>query len=412
MPKAQAFLATNRSESLFKSDLREQFDTLKDRIEGKRILAIGAAGSIGSATVRVISRFRPAALHVVDQNENELAELVRNFRSGAENFDVQEFRTLPLDYGSPVMRLLLQSEKQYDAILNFAAIKHVRSEKDPFSLLQMMDTNIRKQALLLKWLEETGHRGRYFSVSTDKAANPSSFMGASKRIMEHVMFDKEIASLPETTKTSARFANVAFSNGSLLQSFERRIEHGQPLAVPKDTLRFFVSMEESGELCTLASLCGNASEIMIPNLLPQDNLVLLEDVAVRFLASNGLQPEFLIDEEEARSSVRALRKKGRWPLLVTKLDTAGEKPYEEFVAQNEIAKKTIFHELLCIPHVQAPADTVKKLVDEVSQIFAMASSFPPGEAIKTNALKELIAQVEPEFKHSHNSSEKSLDLRV
>lgn len=412
MPNTLASLATGRSVPLFSGDLRQLAGTLEERVRGRRILAIGAAGSIGSSTVEVLAGYEPASLHVVDQNENELAELVRTLRSREQALPVEDFRTMPLDYGSPAMRLLIHEQAPYDIVLNFAAIKHVRSEKDVFSMLQMFDTNFRKQAQLLRWLRETGFLGRFFSVSTDKAANPSSFMGASKRLMEHVMFSGEAAEGLEATITSARFANVAFSNGSLLQSFERRLQQGQPLAAPRDTRRYFVSLEESGQLCALASVCGPDRHIIVPKLNPDEHLLLLEDMARGFLEKSGFKPEIMTDEAEARSSVGKLRAEGRWPLLLTPLDTAGEKPYEEFIAEGETALDVGFNELMAIAYKPAEKGLVSALIDDVEAIFREGATAARPPSLDKDHLKNLVARIEPSFLTTHKSSDKSLDLRV
>jgi FlaA1/EpsC-like NDP-sugar epimerase len=397
---------------LFSADIQKFAGTLEKRVRGSRILAIGAAGSIGSSTVEVLASYEPASLHVVDQNENELAELVRTLRSREQSLSVEDFRTLPLDYGSPAMRLLIHEQAPYDVVLNFAAIKHVRSEKDVFSMLQMFDTNFRKQAQLLRWLKETGFSGRFFSVSTDKAANPSSFMGASKRLMEHVMFSGEAAEGLEATTTSARFANVAFSNGSLLQSFERRLQQGQPLAAPRDTRRYFVSLEESGQLCALASVCGPDRHIIVPKLNPDEHLLLLEDMARGFLESMGYTPAIMSDETEARASVGKLRAEGRWPLLLTPLDTAGEKPYEEFIAEGETARDVGFNELMAVAYKPAEKGLVSALIDDVEAIFREGATATRPPTLDRDHLKNLVARIEPSFLTTHKSSDKSLDLRV
>lgn len=407
-----AEIATHRKSSIFAEDIVQFDTTLRIMLSGSRILAIGGAGSIGAATVSVIIGFGPAALHIVDQNENDLVELTRLLRAQPSGLDIPDFRTLPIDFGSAAMRLFLHSQSNYDIVLNFAAIKHVRSEKDVFSMIQMFDTNLLKQTRLLRWLAEIGFRGRYFSVSTDKAANPSSFMGASKRLMEHVMFSGEAAGGLQADIVSARFANVAFSNGSLLQSFMQRLEHGQPLAVPSDTKRYFVSIEEAGQLCTLASTLVCAGHIAVPKLTPEDNLVLLEDVAAAFLRRFELEPEIYSDEEAARNSVKSCRSVGRWPLLLTALDTAGEKPFEEFVAQGETTVDGGFPNLECIPYKPAPIGSVAKFITEVEQLFSSAGNTINPSQLEQSDLKLLVGRIEPAFLESHRSSEKSLDARI
>jgi len=402
----KAYIATGRKQSMFNADMSANKQALQNGIAGKRILAIGAAGSIGSSTVKVLSRYQPQALHIVDQNENALAELVRQFRSQSEPFDVDDFRTLPLDYGSPATLAFLQSEPAYDVILNFAAIKHVRSEKDPFSTLQMFDTNIIKQYRFLKWLDAIGFSGRYFSVSTDKAANPSSLMGATKRVMEHIMFDNEARGYKVTT---ARFANVAFSNGSLLESFMKRLDLSQPIASPKDIKRYFVSLEESGEICTLAAILAPDGHIAIPRLDPKNHLVFLKDIAEKFIEANGYTPKAYCEEHEAKQSVATDKAVGAWPLLLTLGNTSGEKPYEEFIANNETAKEIGLEAMQAIAHVPSKgsvSDMMKTIHDFLHKLEQNA------DALTTETLKTIIAQLEPDFLNTHVQSKLNLDQRI
>lgn len=384
-------------------------DQLVATVAGSRILAIGAAGSIGSSTVLELARLGPKALHVVDQNENGLAELVRRFRSRPQELSLEELRSLPLDYGSQAFRMFLRSVPSYDLVLNFAALKHVRSEKDPYSALQMLDTNVVKQARLLAWLGETGFRGRFFTVSTDKAANPSSMMGATKRLMEHVLFTSTAARDLACTKTSARFANVAFSNGSLLQSFESRLARGEPLAVPRDTRRYFVSLEESGQICTLAACVAPDRSIVIPKLDPRRHLVPLEQIARRFLEAHGHEPEIHTDEVAACSAVAEARSRGAWPLLLTPLDTAGEKPYEEFATASEQVFEFGMRELAAVRYLPAPQEAVDGAIERAAELLRLDSEPSP---LDKDVVKSIIASVEPDFLRTHRESAKSLDERL
>ncbi len=402
-------LATGRVESLFQSDLWAKRDEIHRVMNGARVLVIGGAGSIGSSTVNEILPFRPAALHVIDQNENELAELVRNLRSAESPIDVNDFRTLPLDYGSPAFRAFVRNEGPYNFVLNFAAIKHVRSEKDGYSTLQMFETNILKQARLVELLKHVGFDGRYFSVSTDKAANPTSLMGASKRVMEHVMFDDGLIDGLNCTITSARFANVAFSNGSLLQSFEKRLQKDQPLAAPKGTRRYFVSLKESGQLCLLAATTAPHKHIMVPDLDPETALVEMQSVAENVLMANGYQPKHYTDEAQACVTVLADKATGHWPLLLTPLSTSGEKPYEEFVANGETCVELGYDALLGVQYLPLEdAGVMRQLLAEMQEIFKRAES----EAISKESLKALIALAEPAFLDSHKETGMNLDQRV
>lgn len=404
-------LVTGRSRSFFHEDIKENEATIRRMVEGRRILAVGAAGSIGTETVKSLLRFNPKALYVVDQNENALAELVRQLRSRAEGLTTEDFRTFPIDFGGGAMRALLLTEPPFDAVLNFAAIKHVRSEKDVFSLSQMFETNIVKQARFLGWLSETGFAGRYFSVSTDKAADPSSFMGASKRMMEHVLFSAKLGDGIKGAVTSARFANVAFSNGSLLQSFEIRLQRGEILACPKDIRRYFVSLEESGDICTLATLLLPGKHIGIPRLDPEKHLVLLEEIVDKFLRFNNLEPRHYTDEEEARAALPKDRAQGAWPVVITKPDTAGEKPYEQFIADGETAIEAGLKGLMCIPY-KLPDKPVEVLLDRLDAIAHEWATSGRLSAPDKDTFKRLLADVEPGFAATHRESSANLDQRV
>ncbi len=402
---ALSTLATQRSGDLFLADLESHKPMIRERVGGSRILVIGGAGSIGAATVRALLPFGPQSLHVLDQSENNLAELVRDLRSRSEGLEVHDFRALPLDFGSPVAHRFLRETRPYDLVLNFAALKHVRSEKDCYSLLQMLDTNVVKQARFLCWLSEKSSESRYFSVSTDKAANPASLMGASKRIMEHVLFSGEIAPGMDGSATSARFANVAFSDGSLLDSFLRRLQKRQPLSVPRDTLRYFISLREAGQICLLASVCGPAHTVLIPRLDAANDQRDLESIAVAVLNHHGFEPHYYTDEGEARLSVESDLAEKRYPLLLTALDTSGEKPYEEFVADGEKTIEIGMQQLLAVNYRPtnpcAVADLVRKVEERLTQ---------PELPTSKNEIAEWISAVVPEF--SHVESCRNLDYRM
>lgn len=409
MSASPQHVATNRKESLFSQTLLEHHDTIENAVAGKRILAIGAGGSIGSSTAATLAGYGPSALHIVDQNENALAEFVRQFWSMPVTPNISDFRTFPLDFGAPVTKHLLEHFEPYDLVLNFAAIKHVRSEKDPFSLLQMLDTNIVKQAQFLAWLGESSPHSRYFSVSTDKAANPVSFMGATKRIMEHVLFDPAFGGKHQGAITSARFANVAFSNGSLLQSFENRFARGEPLACPENIRRYFVSLEESGHICTLASLLTPSHHIAIPNLNPEQHLVPLRNVAEAFLRARGFEPAPYDRDEDAKEALPQDVSQKRWPLIITKADTAGEKPYEEFVAAGESSIDMGLGSIQAVPWAGLQnGGSIKTLVDRLSDLVRGRTPILEDK----DQLKRLIADIEPAFLESHIDSEANLDQRA
>ena len=260
---------------------------------------------------------------------------MRDLRSQPGPFDVSALRALPLAYGAPILRRLLAESPAYDLILHFAALKHVRSEKDVYSLVQMLDTNLVKQERLLNLMAEAGWGGRYFCVSTDKAANPVNLMGASKRVMEHLIFTRVAAMMTGASVTSARFANVAFSNGSLLAGFLHRLEKRQPLSVPRDTRRYFVSLPEAGRICLLAACVAPDHHIVIPRLSAERDLVDRESLACAILDHAGFKARIYEDEAESKSNLASDVAAGRYPLLVTELDTSGEEPFEEFVGEDD-----------------------------------------------------------------------------
>lgn len=401
--------ATGRDASLFREDLNTADAEIRAAVTGKRILAVGAAGSIGSNTVHTLAKYNPKTLHIIDQNENALAEIVRELRSSPQAFTIEDFRTLPLDYGSPAMKLFMESNEPYDRVLNFAAIKHVRSEKDTFSILQMLDTNIVKQDRFREWIAQTSPNADYFSVSTDKAANPVSFMGATKRIMEHVLFDNAREIGLKGKVTTARFANVAYSNGSLLQAFEKRLARNEPLACPQGIDRYFVSLEESGHICTLASIIPPHAHIAIPRLDPKEHLVPLQSVAEAFLEFHGLTPEYFDDEDKACRSVIETKAKGKYPLLLTPANTAGEKPYEEFVGKRETTEEIDLAHMLSVPYAGlSAAGSVRELTDRLAAIVSGNDK----DALSKDAIKSMIGEIEPDFMDSHIESKLNLDQRV
>lgn len=400
-----AALVTGREAPLFTPDVDQFRSRLTEQIAGRRILVVGGAGSIGSATVRAIVSFRPAALHVVDQNENGLAELVRDLRNRGALERNCDFRTLPLDYGSPIMRRFVLDQDPYDFALNFAALKHVRSEKDVYCTLRMLDTNAFKPGRLLDWLVERGGLSGYFCVSTDKAANPVNLMGASKRLMEHVVFSGDAAEAPGVTINSARFANVAFSDGSLLQSWLTRLDKRQPLAAPRDTRRYFISLAESAQICLLAAFCAPTGHLLIPNFDPREDLKDLAELAAGVLRHRGYEPEIHDSEASAREAMARAVSTGRYPLLLTPLDTSGEKSYEEFVGTGEHAVNVGMPKLLGVPYRPAESGALRSGLNRLESFIANTD--------RTVAMAEIVqavGQIIPEF--NHHESAKSLDQRM
>jgi FlaA1/EpsC-like NDP-sugar epimerase len=398
-------LATGRTQELFTPDVEKQRERLEAAIGGKRVLVIGGAGSIGSATVVQLLAFSPAAVHVVDQSENNLAELVRDLRARPRNLVPDDFRTLPLDFGSALMRQFISGQAPYDYVLNFAAIKHVRSEKDVYCVLHMLDTNVLKPARLFRWLQERGGTGGYFCVSTDKAANPVNLMGASKRLMEHVIFSLKATGHFGGQVTSARFANVAFSDGSLLQSWLRRLEKRQPLAVPKATRRFFISLREAGQICLLAAVCAPSQHLLIPRLTAENDLCDLEAIARAVLRRQGFEPRICLDEERARTCLSEHLDEAVYPLLITPLDTSGEKLYEEFVGIGETAVELGFASLqgiLCSP---GPPGALDEVLDWL-EALANGRGPPPSKSDIVRRLKTVVPELE------HVETGKNLDQRM
>lgn len=391
-----------RRGSRYASMLESRAEALRDAVADCRILVVGGAGSIGSSTVGLLADLAPRSLHVVDISENYLAELVRDLRSRPQGLRIDDFRALPLDYGSTIMQRFLADSDRYDIVLNFAALKHVRSEKDVYSLLQMLDTNVVKHVRFKEWLRDYGHGRRYFAVSTDKAANPTSLMGASKRLMEDVVF--EAARTVDGGATSARFANVAFSNGSLLQAMLVRMAKRQPLAVPRETRRYFVSQREAGEICLAATLLAPAEHIVFPDLDPSTELVLLEDVVRAVLEWAGLRPEYHEDETEARCAVESASLRGAWPVLLTSLDTSGEKAYEEFVGAGEKPLRIDIPGLAGLRHVASGA-SIDTLIDRLAHMIQRLDA-----AATKREIVEAMAAAIPGF--AHRETGKSLDQRL
>ena len=317
-----------RQAELFKEDIREQENTLSDLVQTGRFLVIGGAGSIGQAVVKELFKRKPKVLHVVDLSENNLVELVRDIRSSL-GYIPGNFQTLPIDCGSIEFNAFMNSNK-YDYVLNFSALKHVRSEKDPYTLMRMIDVNILNTDRTIQLAAKMGAK-KYFCVSTDKATNPVNMMGASKSIMEIFLIKRSL----EIPISTARFANVAFSDGSLLHGFNMRIQKNQPLSAPRDVRRYFVTPEESGELCLMACLLGENRDIFFPKLSEKLHLITFSEIAVRYLEMLGYEAEVCATEEEARVSVRELARRGKWPCYFFDSDTTGEKDFEEFFTLDE-----------------------------------------------------------------------------
>jgi len=394
-----ARLVVQRPQSKFASDLSGHSDSVAERVEGRRVLVVGGAGSIGSATVRELLRFEPRELHVVDLDENGLAELARSSRSEGRVRPGTRLRLTPMDLSGHLMGRMLGSTEPYDLVLNFAALKHVRSEKDVFSQLRMLDINVVAARQLLDWLTDLG-TSHYFAVSTDKAANPVNLMGATKRAMELAMLDARMTQ----SVTSARFANVAFSNGSLLDGWLRRLEGRQPWAVPTGTRRYFVTAEESGQLCLLASTVASDRSIVIPKLDPELHLRDLVEVAEEVLDFLGLRPLWCTTEDEARLRMVETTHATSWPVLLTPLDTMGEKNFEEFVGAGDILGADHFEDLRTLHTLQPSPDRLDAFLEKAT--WLLSTDGP----VSSDDLITCLHLVVPELMHT--SSAKSLDARM
>lgn len=318
-----------RDLELFKSDISDHNTEISEIIRSSSFLVIGGAGSIGQSVCKEIFRRNPRKLHCIDINENNLVELVRDIRSSFGYID-GDFSTFALDVGSHEFLKLLDKNDDYDYVLNLSALKHVRSEKDLFTLSRMIDVNILNTEMTIQRAIEMNSK-KYFCVSTDKAANPANMMGASKRIMEFFLsYYSDLIDI-----STARFANVAFSDGSLLASFLHRMQKKQPIAAPTDVRRYFLTPQESGELCMLSCLLGKSGEVFFPKLDEKLNLITFSEIAERFLKSQGFDPYLCQSEEEARSLMSELLPKKKWACYFSKSTTTGEKDYEEFYTKDE-----------------------------------------------------------------------------
>ena len=319
-----------RYKELFTEDISKHENELTDIVNSSRFLVIGGAGSIGQAVTKEIFKRNPRKLHVVDISENNMVELVRDIRSSFGYID-GDFQTFALDIGSLEYDAFWESDGKYDYVLNLSALKHVRSEKDPFTMMRMIDVNIFNTEKTIQQSIDKGVK-KYFCVSTDKAANPANMMGASKRIMEMYLMKYS----EKRTISTARFANVAFSDGSLLHGFNQRIQKRQPIVAPNDVKRYFVIPKESGELCLMSTIFGENRDVFFPKLSESLHLITFSDIAMKYLTYMGYEPYLCKNEGEARELAHSLPEKGQWPCLFTESDTTGEKDFEEFFTENEV----------------------------------------------------------------------------
>jgi NAD(P)-dependent dehydrogenase (short-subunit alcohol dehydrogenase family) len=410
---------TGRDSSLFAADCAAREAELANRIEGKRVLVVGGAGSIGSATLVEIAAYRPRSLAVLDPAENNLVELVRMLRSGERPYD-GELLVEPLDYGSALTARWLaeqaESSGPFELVLSFAALKHVRSERDAYSLLRLLEVNLVAADRFLGAVRSSGHgREGVFLVSTDKAARPVSFLGASKRAMELLLWAHtedgapaslldggEAPALPYATTT--RFANVAFSDGSLPWGFLQRLEKDQPLAGPSDIRRYLISPVESGQLCVLAACVCPSRFVLLPRLDPDEHMVDFATVATRTLEAVGLEPAWYDDPDAARGAVAKERADGRYPVLLLPSEASGEKPAEEFVAAGETVAEVGLDAAVAVAAPSPLPGGLGELLHAVDRACRGTDSLSKGD------LERALAGVVADFTHLETG--RSLDEKM
>lgn len=387
-----------RDKPLFDADIQRLESRLNEAVKESAFLVIGGGGSIGQAVVKELFARSPKTLHVVDISENNLVELVRDIRSSLGYIE-GDFKVYPVDCGSIEFEALLKANGHYDYIFNLSALKHVRSEKDPFTLMRMIQVNVLNSQRILEWAGAAGAR-KYFAVSTDKAANPVNMMGASKRIMEMFLFSDQ-AQMPVST---ARFANVAFSDGSLLQGFNYRMQKQQPISAPLDVRRYFITPKESGQLCVLSCIFGENRDIFFPKLDENIHLVGFADIARRYLEAWGFAPYLCQTEDEARARAAELIGSGKWPCYFFNSDTTGEKGAEEFYTASEALDFATYVDIGIVK--TTPMCDTHKLDGFVETVNALRQS----RQWRKEQLVELFNAMIPEFRHDEKG--KYLDARM
>lgn len=387
-----------RVSELFTKDLKEYNDMLSIIVSSSRFLVIGGAGSIGQATVKEIFKRNPLKLHVVDISENNMVELVRDIRSSYGYID-GDFQTFALDIGSIEYDAFWEADGAYDYVLNLSALKHVRSEKDPYTLMRMIDVNIFNTDKTIAQAIAKNVK-KYFCVSTDKAANPVNMMGASKRIMEMFLMRRS----QEIAISTARFANVAFSDGSLLHGFNKRIEKKQPIVAPNDIKRYFVIPKESGELCLMSCIFGENRDIFFPKLSESLHLITFGEIAVKYLKAIGYEPYLCKDENEARTLVQTLPQEGKWPCLFTESDTTGEKDFEEFFTESEDLDMDRFENLGVIKNMVHVEDEKLQLFEDTISKMKRNRKWEKQEIV------DLFFKMIPDF--GHKETGKYLDAKM
>ena len=399
IPQFIASSITFRTKSMFAEDVEANKEKLCAEIENKSVLVIGGAGTIGASFIRAVLKFKPSKLFVVDINENGLTELTRDLRSTADGYVPETYLTYPINYADPVFEKMFRKEGGFDIVANFSAHKHVRSEKDLYSVEALIKNNVINARKLLDLLSEFPPK-HFFCVSTDKAANPVNIMGASKKIME----DMIMAYSSKYPITTARFANVAFSNGSLLDGFIQRMMKHQPLSAPNDVRRYFVSPNESGEICMLACMLGKSGEIYFPKLQPEQMLSFAE-IATAFLKNFGYHAVECESEEAARQMAKNRPDSDvNYPVFYFGSDTTGEKAYEEFYTDSEDVDFSGFHALGVIKN--AP----KRSMSEIDSLFSNLNQlFQNTNSTKSDIVEEMKVFL---INFDHEEKGKNLDSRM
>ena len=389
---------TKRPQSMFLNDIENNREELSGKIKGKSVLVIGGAGSIGSSFIKALLPFHPSTLVVADYNENALAELTRDIRSTKGMYVPEDYIPYPMDFAAPVFEKMFRSRGGFDIVGNFSAHKHVRSEKDIYSVEALMQNNVLHAKLLLDLLTEFPPE-EYFCVSTDKAANPVNIMGASKRIMEDVIFSYSDI-FPVKT---ARFANVAFSNGSLPAGFIARFQKLQPISAPSDVKRYFVSPEESGQICMLSCMLGKNREIFFPKL-KEEQMMTFDKIATSFLEENGFEVLECQSDEEAIDKSEELKNGSRfYPVHYTGSNTSGEKAYEEFFTETESVDMDRLNALGVVTGKEIPdKEKIDQLFAKLNEVF--------GKETSKEEIVSIIKEYLPNFEHIETG--KSLDSKM
>ena len=390
---------TLRKESLFNKDIEANTKRIKESIHGKSVLIIGGAGTIGSSYIKAILNYLPEKIYIVDINENGLTELTRNLRSTHGQYIPHIYKSYPINYRDELFYKMLLNEGPFDIIANFAAHKHVRSEKDHYSIIALLENNVIQAEKFLNFLQQIQPE-HFFCVSTDKAANPVNIMGASKKIMEEMI----MAYADKYPVTTARFANVAFSNGSLLDGFIYRLMKRHPFSVPIDVKRYFVSPDESGQICMLACILGNTGEIFFPKINEWE-LTSFKDITEDFIKSLGMEVIPFDTEEEAKSYAATMpADTKKWPVYYFTSDTSGEKTYEEFFTSGELLDTETFSSLGIIKNApRRSLEEVHKMIDRLNSVLVK-------EELSKAVIVDVLSEFLPTF--SHIETGKNLDQKM